>query len=81
MIILYFILIHQSYANNGDYNPARSNALAAFYDQSGIKADVNTYGKYLDDKYVPDYINNDAVPALILLQYINNHSLSWTWRF
>jgi hypothetical protein len=80
-MLLHLIFSYQCYASNADYNPARSSAITAFYEQSGMKADVSAYGKYLDDKYVPDYINDDSAPALILLQYINNHSLSWTWRF
>jgi hypothetical protein len=75
------VFVYQCYANSSDYDAARSNALAAAYRQSGFESAVTNYAKNMDEKYIPSYINDNGIIAMILFQCVEKHELSWTWRF
>ena len=68
-------------ASDHDYSAAGSKALQAAYIQSGLSERVDTYAKYLDNKYVPDEYRNEGATALILIQCTVKQQVSWKWSF
>lgn len=78
-MVLIYILVSTSSASQ--VSDATNSALSATYKQSGLESYVSTVAQRLDKKYVPDYINDSAPVALILLQCIESHEVGWKWTF